>query len=155
MSIGYEFKPEENSLIRSLASKMGVVGLVNVIIGVLYLLSAVIALALIFQDKLPADVMAQVPDTVKDRMPDRNFLWGVMIQQVAAGLIFLMIGVWTRAAAASFRDIVATTGRDISHLMNGLASLLKMYTLIYILIILTLLLTVIGLAIQLYMQYGR
>jgi hypothetical protein len=155
MSTGYEFKPQENELIGGLAGKMSFVGLFQVVIGVLYLLSAVLALTFIFQDKLPADVLSKIPDDVKGRVPNPQFLWGIVIQLAAAGLIMLMVGVWTRSAAASFQNIVATTGRDVSHLMTALGSLYKMYTLIYTLIVVMLLTSLIGLGVQLFLKYGR
>lgn len=154
MAAGYEFKKEENDLIGSLASKMSVVGLVNVIVGLLYFLSAALTLAFIFQDKLPADVVAKIPEDVKGKVPDVQYLWGVFIQLAVAGLIFFMVGIWTRSAAASFKDIVATAGRDISHLMNALTALYKMYSLLFTIIIVTLLASLIGIGLQLYLKYA-
>lgn len=152
--MSYEFTGEQNDLIGRLAKKMGLVGTVNVIVGVLYLVSAVLLLAFIFQDKLPADVIAKIPDDVKSKVPANTYLWGIVIQTALAGLIFLLIGVWTKSAAASFQDIVATTGRDISNLMGALSSLHKMYALLYTLIIATLVAFLVGLGLQLYLRFG-
>ena len=153
--MSHEFTGEQNDFIGRLAKKMSVVGLVSVIFGVLYLISAVLLLAFVFQDKLPADVVTKIPDEVRAKVPTTsNYLWGVLIQTALAGLIFLMIGIWTRSAAASFREIVSTTGRDITHLMNALSSLYKMYSLLYTLIIVTLLACLVALGLQLYLRYG-
>lgn len=70
------------------------------------------------------------------------------------GLIFLLIGVWTRAASSSFRDIAETAGRDISHLMDAVGSLHKMYQLMYTLIVFALIVFLAGLALQVYLRYA-
>ena len=67
--MSHEFTGEQNDLIGRLANKMSVVGLVSVMFGVLYLLSAVLLLAFIFQDKLPADVVTKIPDEVRAKVP--------------------------------------------------------------------------------------
>jgi hypothetical protein len=152
--MSHEFTGEQNDLIGRLANKMSVVGLVCVVFGVLYLLSAVLLLVFVFQDKLPADVVSRIPDDVRSRVPSTNYLWGVLIQTLLAGVIFLAIGVWTRSSAASFREIVTTTGRDIGHLMSALASLHKMYSLLCTLIIVTLLAALVAVGLQLYLRYG-
>jgi len=152
--MNYEFTSEQNDLIGRLARKMSLVGLVSVVFGVLYLLSAVLLLAFIFQDKMPADVVSKIPEDVRSKVPSTTYLWGVLIQTLLAGLIFLLIGIWTRSSAASFHEIVVTTGRDISHLMNALSSLHKMYNLLYTLIIVTLLACLIALGLQLYLRYS-
>lgn len=61
MSVGrqYEFTQEQNTLIGSLASKMGVVGLFLVIVGVIQLLMALLIVGAIYQDKIPADWVAK------------------------------------------------------------------------------------------------
>jgi len=152
--MSYEFTSEQNDLIGRLARKMSLVGLVSAVFGVLYLLSAVLLLAFIFQDKLPADVVSKIPDDVRSKVPSTSYLWGVLIQTLLSGMIFLLLGIWTRSSSASFQEIVATTGRDISHLMNALSSLHKMYSLLYTLIIVTLLAGLIALGLQLYLRYG-
>ena len=61
-----------NDLIGRLASKMKVVGLVSILFGFLYLLSACLLLAIVFQDKLPADVAAKIPDDVRSKIPSNT-----------------------------------------------------------------------------------
>jgi hypothetical protein len=63
--------------------------------------------------------------------------------------------VWTRQAARSFRMIVDTQGHDISHLMNALAVLNRMYTLIHTLIVLGLLLFLAAVGYFAYSQLSR
>jgi uncharacterized membrane protein len=152
--MGYEFTTEQSNLFRSLAGKMGLVGLMAVVIGVLNLVSALMLLVFVFQDRLPAEVLEQIPAEARAELPPTDFLWGLLIQGATMGLIFLLIGVWTRAAAASFRDIAETAGRDISHLMDAVGSLYKMYRLMYTLIIVALIVFLAGLALQVYLRYA-
>ncbi|MBX9583262.1 MAG: hypothetical protein K2X87_23415 [Gemmataceae bacterium] len=154
MSQGYEFTGEQNDLIGRLSRKMSLVGTVSVVFGVLYLISAVLLLVFIFQDKVPADVFQKIPEDVRSRVPGNTYLWGVVVQAGLAALIFLLIGSWTRSAAAGFGEIVTTSGRDISHLMAALSSLYKMYSLMYTLIVVTVVALLVGLALQLYLRSG-
>ena len=94
--MSYEFSQNQNELIGSLSSKMRLVGLVNVVLGVLYLIAAVLLVVYIFQDRLPAEVTEKIPDEVRKQLPSARPQWGTVIQTAAAGVILLMIGVWTR-----------------------------------------------------------
>ena len=89
--MSYEFTGEQNTLIERLAGKMSFVGLISVVFGVLYLLSAVMLLGFIFQDRLPPDVVQRIPDEVRSQVPTGNYLWGVAIQTGVAGLIFMRL----------------------------------------------------------------
>jgi hypothetical protein len=60
------------------------------------------------------------------------------------GILYLCMGVWTRAAARSFQQVVDTQGSDISHLMNALGELLKLYDLLYMVILLVIVILIIG-----------
>jgi len=152
--MNYEFTKEQNDRIAGLASKMKLVGLVSIVLGVLLLIAAVLLLAAIFQDKLPADVVSKIPEEVRSQIPANNYLWAIFAQSVVVGIVFLLIGVWTRSSAASFQDIVATTGRDISHLMGALDALHKMYSLLYTVIVLIVLAVVVFVGLQLYLKYA-
>jgi hypothetical protein len=123
----YEFTPAQNDLISGLASKMRLVGLVLAIFGVLNLLNAVlvqVAFAQLTSDQVPVEVKEQL-----GQLGQRE-RWVLTGYFAIAGLVLLMVGVWTRSAGGSFHKIVATTGRDVGHLMDGLGSLAKMYSLI-------------------------
>lgn len=50
---------------------------------------------------------------------------------IAVGVFYLLVALWTRSAGGSFRDVVDTQGADVSHLMNALESLRKLYTLTF------------------------
>jgi hypothetical protein len=147
----YEFTQEQNRLIGALAGRMRGVGLFLVILAVLNLLFTVLVVAVIYRAKLPQDYVDKVVKTVGDlahrtdvqkelaNLPPDKHLWGIAIFCAVNFLIYLLVGVWTREAAGSFRKIVDTQGNDISHLMSALSALNRMYTLILTLILLGLL----------------
>jgi len=152
--MSYEFTQDQNTMIGGLAGKMRLVGLVAIIIGLLNFAAGLLLLVFVFQDKLPANLAEKIPDDVKKEIAPNTYMWVVVVQQAIAGLIFLMIGVWTRSAAGSFQKIVDTRGRDVGHLMNGFTSLYKMYSLIYTLIMVTILAMLVAVGVQLYLRYG-
>lgn len=152
--MSYEFTKEQNDLIDSLASKMSLVGMLSVVIGIVNLFSTLMLLVFVFQDRLPTEMIERIPPEVRSEMPPRDFLWGIILQGMTMGLIFLMIGIWTRAAAAAFRGIVATSGRDITHLMAALGNLHKKYALMYFMIMIALVFFLLGLLLQLALRYA-
>src|SRR5262245_61914780 len=127
----YEFTEQQNQLLAGLSSKMGVVGTFLSVVGVLEVLAAVVAVAAALRSNFPPDLLARIPSDVHHRLPGNSELWAFAIQGGVAGLLYLLMGIWTSSSAASFRQIVDTRGSDISHLMNALGSLNRMYTLIY------------------------
>jgi hypothetical protein len=157
----YEFSQEENSLIGSLASKMSFVGLFFVVVGVINLLMAGLLVVAIYRskipdtwvNKLPADAKKQVEEQAGS-LPPNNQLWGMTLNLGVVGVFYLLMGVWTRSAAASFKEIVQTQGRDISHLMRALSSLRSMYALLYMLLVITLLLGLALLGLALYQRFA-
>jgi hypothetical protein len=157
----YEFSNEQNTLIGSLASKMRVVGLFFVVLGVLNVLVALLVVLAIYRDRIPKGWVDRLPAEVKtqalpaelDKLPPSNHLWGIAINAGLIGLFYILMGGWTRAAGVSFQQIVTTTGRDISHLMNALSSLEKMYALVYTLLIITLLVGLIALGLSLWASF--
>ncbi len=119
----YEFNQDQSNLIATLAGRMSLVGLVGVIAGAVFIAVAVwlAARANGRPGGIPPEVM------------------GAAIREGVNGLFALTVGIWTRRAAAAFEAIASTRGRDISNLMDGLATLNKIYGLMYYLIILTVL----------------
>lgn len=166
----YEFSEQQNALIGSLASKMGVVGLFFLVVGVIQILMALVVVLAIYRDRIPPDwvnrskeYVQQLPDDVRkeaeqfyspDRLPSNNHLWGIAINSGVIGLFYLLLGSWTRSAAASFQRIVSTQGRDISHLMSALDALHSMYALVYTLLMITLILILILLGMSLWARFG-
>jgi hypothetical protein len=63
--------------------------------------------------------------------------------------------VWTRSAGGSFKEIVRTTGSDISQLMETLSSLNKLYSLLYALILIGLLFLLAAIGLFIYVQVTR
>jgi hypothetical protein len=113
----YEFGPDQNELIGTLASKMRFVGMFLIALGVVALLGAA----------------AQFRD-----LRDGNL--------IVFGLFQIVIGAWTRSAGGGFHRIVTTQGADIPHLMAALQDLRKLYTLQYWLVVLAIVLLVVSLA---------
>jgi len=110
----YEFTPAENEMISGLASKMRVVGLFNVILGV---------------------VLVAMPFVL-------HYAFGypqLRVTPMMAGLLFLLTGMWTRGASVSFDKITASKERDITNLMKAVDDLDGVYGLQYGLILMGLL----------------
>ena len=103
----YEFTDAQNQIISQLASKMGWVAMFGLVVGVM------IAVLGIFS--LGSDGQGLV----------------FLVQSV----FVIMIALWTRRAALGFRQVVETTGSDITNVMSALGELKKLYTLHYWLII--------------------
>jgi len=101
----YEFNDSEDRIIRDLGSKMAFVGLFMVGIGLCFAVSTIQR-------------------------------WSRQ-QEIEVGLLFLtmlfvVFGVWTHRAGSDFREVSRSEGRDVSHLMAALSSLLNCYRLIYL-----------------------
>lgn len=170
MASNYEFTTEQNQVIGSLASKMRFVGLFAVVVGVINLIIAVLVVVAIYRDRLPSEWRTRIDDSLRearerlpaeardradlslDNLPANNHLWGIVINTAVVGLFYVLMGTWTRAAGASFQQIVDTQGSDIRNLMNGMGSLHSMYSLLYVLLMLTLLFGLLSIGLTIY-QY--
>ena len=168
----YEFTGEQNVLIGSLAGKMRFVGLFAVVLGAINLLMALLVIVAVYRDRLPSDWKAKTNDYLEmareklpedarkqaepyrlDKLPTNDHLWGIALGSGVTGLFYLLMGIWTRSAAGSFQKIVDTRGSDIKHLMEGMGSLHRMYSLLYMLLVLVLLAGVVSLGLTLYKYY--
>jgi hypothetical protein len=169
----YEFSSDQNKLIGDLAGKMSFVGLLAAILGVVNLIIALLVVVAVYRERLPADWKAKTQDYLQkareklpedvrkqaeeysvDKLPANNHLWGIAISSGATGLFYLLMGVWTRSAAESFRKIVTTQGSDIKHLMDGMTSLHRMYSLLYTLLVIVLLAGIVSVGLTLYKYYA-
>ncbi len=65
-----------------------------------------------------------------------------------AGLILLLVGVWTRQAASGFAGIVRTQGQDISRLMDALGALHLKYGMMYYMLLIAAILSLLSLIIS-------
>ena len=162
----YEFSQDQNVLFSALAARMRLVGVFLAVVGVLNILAGLTIIVAIYRAKLPQDYVESVVKKagdvsgkdvkdLLDNLPANNYLWGVTIAFAVNGLIFLLMGVWTRSAAHHFQKIVDTQGHDISLLMQALGALNRMYTLIYTLIVLGFLAILIALGLYLYSHFAR
>jgi hypothetical protein len=150
----YEFTEVQNREIGILARKMRLVGLVAVLLGMVQLLLGILLLIYAFRDQLPADVLRRIPEDTLKRLTPPSQLWALVLQASTSGLIFLLIGMWTRSAAGEFKKIVNTTGSDIGHLMSALSSLHKMYSLLYTLIIVGILAFLLSIGMLIYIRFN-
>jgi hypothetical protein len=163
----YEFNEGQNQLIGGLAARMRVVGLFLVVVAIINFLIALLVILVIYRTKLPQSyvdaVLTKVSEGTKvdmkkqltENLPADNHLWGIAFGNAINGLLYLLIGVWTRNAAGSFRLIVETKGTDISLLMSALSALNKMYTLVYTLIMVGLLVLLVSFGLFLFSHLAR
>lgn len=115
----YEFTPAQNDIIRVLAGKMKFVGIFYIVASCFVGLVGLVALFF---------------------SPLIGVFYLVLLTPE------LLIGIWTINAAQSFRLVVDTRGRDISHLMGALMALRKLYTLMFWLLIAALVFVVLAIA---------
>src|SRR3712207_3789727 len=100
----YEFSPEQNTLFSSLAHKMGWSGLFFVVFGGATLLVALLPVVGTYRHELPPEWVSQLPPETQaqtQNLPPNHQLWGYALNAGLAGLLNLLIGLWTRSAAAS------------------------------------------------------
>jgi hypothetical protein len=162
----YEFSSGQNQVFGTLAYRMQGVGFFLVVIALLdFLLAALVVLA-IYRAKLPEDYVKVVLEKASEatrtdlntqlsKLPPNHQLWGIAISSAVNGLLYLLLGVWTRSAGGSFKKIVRTTGSDIGHLMDALSALNKMYALLYALILIGLLLFLATIGLFIFAQVAR
>jgi hypothetical protein len=135
--VQYEFTPAQGDLIKSLGNKMKGVGAVLLLLAMLNFIMAVVV------------YMASQNDPKMKEIP-QNVLYSLIAYYAIMGIVNLAVGVWTRSAGSAFRRVADTVGKDISHLMDGLGSLYKAYSLIYTIFLVALLLiflSILGVAI--------
>lgn len=161
----YEFTQDQNAQIGGLADKMGWVGLFFNVVGILGIFTALVLILAIYKNSIniPAEWVNKAPDEVQkqvqewgtklDQLPPKNQLWGFVINAGLAGLVYLLIGIWTRSAASSFSKIVTTQGADITHLMNALGALHKMYALLYTLLLAAAIMFFVTLGVSIWSMY--
>jgi hypothetical protein len=71
-----------------------------------------------------------------------------------AGLLMLLVGVWTRQAAVGFAEIVRTEGNDINRLMDAVGALNMKYGMMYYMILIAAIMSLISLAIGLFHMFS-
>jgi hypothetical protein len=124
---GYEFTPEQNTVVGETASKMKLVGLIMLVFGVINLANAVL-----FQVAFHHLQSESIDVDVKDKLVsiDKKDRWIITGYLTVVGAVLACVGAWTRSAASSFTAISKTSGQGVNHLMAGFKTMNKMYSLI-------------------------
>lgn len=100
----FEFDDSQNTVIGDLAKKMRFVGTLLLVVGVFSMLGGLISM---FSEGMSALV------------------------SLLSGVVYFLVGTWTRKASDAFNEIVDTEGSDIQHLMVALGQMLNLYRLQY------------------------
>jgi hypothetical protein len=139
-SSDYEFSEDQNRLIGSLARKMALVGFVMMLFGVLQIFNGMMTL---FATRSPDRVIAAAKESglteaqlqqLQTSLNSGGWLSPFTVSALAfgvAGLMLVVVGMWTQQAAAGFAGIVITKGKDIHRLMDALGALHNKYGFIY------------------------
>jgi hypothetical protein len=147
----YEFDETQNQSIGTLARRMGMVGFVMMVFGLLQLINGVSAMII---SRNPgrmletAEKAGLTPDQLELlKQASSGGFWSspLTVSAIAfamSGLLLVLMGSWTQMAAGSFARIVKTKGQDIARLMDGLGALNLMYGMIYYMLLVAALLTV-------------
>lgn len=101
----YEFSAEQNTVIRDLAGVMSVAGLVLMALAIVAILYVGVFVASAARDPTP-----------------------MVFAAFCAPMV--IAGFWVRGAAEPLLKIVDTEGRDITHLMNALSELRRIFALL-------------------------
>lgn len=112
----YEFSPSDNLIIENLGSKLSFVGLFMLGIGLSCFLSVIVRWI---------------------RFTDLD----VFLLFIA--LLLIPVGIWTHRAGREFRVVATSEGKDISHLMEALANLLRLCTLVSLILFISLVFAII------------
>ncbi len=114
---GYEFTEEQNRVIASLASSMGWMSAILVIVGVVQLAVGIVQVA----------------------------RGGVAV--IVQAVVLLIVGWLTHRASKEFREITTSEGNDLGHLMDALEALRKLYRIQVILILAAVVMVFLGIII--------
>jgi hypothetical protein len=131
----YEFSQGENRVFVGLARRARSVGFWFIVYGAILLLSF---------------VNGVLPLLRPDR-PVAHIDFGNLI----SGLIFLMVGIWSRRSATGFDAVAKTSGGDIGHLMGALKDLSRLYGLLDKIIFVVVLFMVVMMIISLVLALSR
>lgn len=159
----FEFDESQNRVIGSLANKMGLVGFVLILFGALQLVNGVSSLIMsrnpdrMIQAAEKAGVSAEQIEVLKQALAGSFWSSPFTVSAIAfsvAGLLFLLVGLWTRQAAGGFAGIVRTKGKDISRLMDALGALHRKYAMIYYILLIAAIISLLSLVLNLWQSWG-
>ena len=155
----FEFSQSQNQTIGDLARKMSLVGFVMILFGGLQLVNGVMTLiagrnpekivAAAKEAGMAAEKIAQFEQMVADGSWSSAFVASTVAFGLA-GLLLLLVGVWTVQAAGGFATIVQTQGQDVSSLMGALEALRKKYGLMYYMILIAAISSLISFAVHIW-----
>jgi hypothetical protein len=140
----YEFNQSQNELIGSLARKMGLVGIVMLLFGVLQIINGVATLAVsrnpdrMMEAAEKAGMSEDQLGALRQALAGGEWSSPIVASSIAmavGGLILVLVGWWTRQAGSGFGGIVATRGQDVSRLMEALGALHRKYSLMYTILV--------------------
>lgn len=114
----FEFGEAENLVLSGLASRMRLVGLFLLGIGLFVFAYGVVRIV--------------------NTQPQQG---GGEVGYIFAGLLDFVIGIWTFGSGTEFKKIAESPNKDTELLMQGLENLLRLYTLVYWLCLLAILFT--------------
>lgn len=155
----FEFDESQNQTIGSLARRMGLVGFVMTFFGLLQMINGVSTL---FISRNPDRTLAAAEkagmapeqlDLLKQALAGGFWSSPLTVSAIAftvAGLLLLMVGIWTRQAGIGFAGVALTKGQDVSRLMNALESLNRTFGIIYYTILTAAIVSLVSLGISLW-----
>jgi hypothetical protein len=155
----FEFDESQNQVISSLARKMGLVGLVLIFFGILQMINGVSSLIMtrnpsrFIEAAEKSGFTSDQIEMLKKSLADGSWsspLAAYALAFALAGLLLLLVGVWTRQAAGGFANVAYTKGKDISRLMDALGALNLKYGMIYYMILVAALISLVSLVISLW-----
>lgn len=158
MSGQYEFSGDQNALIDGLATKMRGVGTFLLLLGFgMFVLAALGFLPTVtdlptMPDGTPPEVLSAIDRYTAFAAERRSQVYYGALASALQGIILLISGVYVRRAAGSFREIVRTEGRDISHLLEALGALKGLFSLLATLLTLGLLIALGVIGMRIYAQ---
>jgi hypothetical protein len=108
----YEFSDDQNDQIARLSNSMRWVAAPMLALGTLCAINLIMGFVWLVQTKTYQDWHAI----------------GTILYLLFSTLLFLAFAMWTSNSARAFQEITQTQGHDISHLMNALDGLRKLYS---------------------------
>jgi hypothetical protein len=157
----YEFNADQNRIIGGLATRMGIVGTVALVAGLLIIIASVFSL-LTSTGQLPAP-SADLPDEARAALTQAsaaiksygNNAYYAALGGLFQGLLLLALGIFARRGASGFRAVVHTQGDDITHLMGALDAQRRFFGVVATVLTLAILIGVANTAFQLYQRFGH
>lgn len=114
----FEFPAEHNRHFGAAGYWMGIMGRLGVLFGVLACMLALFRCVAFITVGVPAEFAVRE----------------ISVSGLIIGFVSILCSIWTMRAAAAFRQVDTSTGRDIDHVMLAVGNLVNLYRLQAILI---------------------